>query len=169
MRYLIDGYNLLFAWGMTPPRDRPGRLGGARRNLLDRLRFAGALARGDITVVFDGQRAPRGAPAARDYHGLHVRYSQDGTADDLIEEALRHTPDVRHLTVVSDDHRLRDAGRRRQCHVLRCLDYIESLQHRAPSPAPPAARDKTAKPDAPSADEVRRLLEAFGEADGQEP
>jgi hypothetical protein len=167
MRYLIDGYNLLYAWGLFPRQPGRGRLERARLNLLDRLRFAGA--GGDVTVVFDGLHAPPGAATAAEYHGLHVRFSKEETADDLIEDALRHAGDAPHVTVVSDDHRIRDAGRRRHCRVLRCLDYIESLQHPARAPAPRPPDESATKPEAPSADEVRRLLEAFGEADGQEP
>jgi hypothetical protein len=168
MRYLIDGYNLLFAWQLLPRHSRPGRLQRARHNLLQRLRHTGATGRGDVTVVFDGRHAPPGAATAAEHHGLHVRFTHEGTADDLIEELLRHEGGPHRLTVVSDDHRLRKAARRRHCHVLGCLDYIEALGHPPPPPPPPAA-DATAKPETPSAEETRRLLEAFGEADTQDP
>jgi len=134
MHYVIDGYNLLHAWGMLRGSVRRGELERARLNLLDRLRQA----KGEITVVFDAQRAAKGANLEEDYHGIHVYYARDGSADDRIEEILRHAPMPRELTLVSSDRRLLDAARRRGCRPLRCLEYLEELQHHPEAATPPA-------------------------------
>jgi hypothetical protein len=165
MRYLIDGYNLLHAWGMlrhgtkVPPRT----LEQARHNLLERLLRYGA--GGGITVVFDARGAPPGVPVEEDYRGIRVCFAVDGTADDRIEDLLRHEGAPQHLTVVSDDNRLRQAARRRHCRAQRCLDYLDQLRHPAqPLAAPPP--EPPAKPGALSPEETRRWLEEFGEVDG---
>ncbi len=162
MRYVIDGYNLLHAWGLAPRRGQAGQLERARLNLLDRLRQAGA---GGVTVVFDAARAPVRTTAEQDYHGIRVRFVLDGTADDWIEERIRHENAPQQLTVVSDDRRLRQAAERRRCGFRRCLDYIEDLK-RGPSSSPPSPPGEApTKPEALSAEEMRHWLEAFGEAD----
>jgi hypothetical protein len=160
MRYVIDGYNLLHAWGLAP---RQAGIERARLNLLDRLRRAG----GDLTVVFDAARAPAGAAAEHDYHGIHVRFILDGTADDWIEDLIRREPQPQQLTIVSDDRRLRQAGERRRCRVQGCLDYIEELQRGKPAPPAPAAGEAPAKPETPSEEETRHWLKEFGEAEGR--
>ena len=77
MRFLIDGYNLLFALGKLTSRSGKEALGPARKWLLALIR-SGHDA--DVTVVFDG-RPGRGAAEAG------AVYSQGETADDVIEES----------------------------------------------------------------------------------
>jgi predicted RNA-binding protein with PIN domain len=167
MRYLIDGYNLLHAWGLAPPRgSRPGQLERARLNLLDRIRFVLGPAVAGVTVVFDASHAAAGSAAEKDYHGIRVCFPRDGSADDCIEELIRREPKPRELTVVSDDHRLHQAAGHRHCHAQRCLDYIEELQTRHPAAPDADAPRPQAKPESPSPEEARRWLEEFGEVDG---
>jgi hypothetical protein len=163
MRYVIDGYNLLYAWGLAPRGGGPRQLERARENLLRRLRQCGGGHR--LTVVFDARNAPAEAAGAQEYHGIHVRFPRDGTADDWIEDLLRREGAPQDVTVVSDDHRLRQAAERRRCRSLRCLDYVVQLQQPRPAapPAPPA--EGPSKPEAPSPEETRHWLETFGEED----
>lgn len=161
MRYLIDGYNALFAWGLLRKKAQPHQLEQARLNFLQKLRQGGAGA--GTTVVFDARHAPARGVTEEDYHGVRVCFA-DGAADDHIEELLRHDGQPVHLTVVSNDRRLRDAARRRGCRSLDCFDYLEELQRRPV--AAPTVPAEAAKPEASSPEEQRRWLEAFGEADG---
>jgi predicted RNA-binding protein with PIN domain len=160
MRYVIDGYNVLHAWGMLRGSVRKGELERARLQLLDRLRQA----HGDITVVFDARNAAKDANLEQDYHGIHVCYARDETADDRIEEILRHTPVPADMTLVSSDRRLLEAARRRGCRRLRCLEYLEELQHHPPAPTPPPP-PPPAKPDGPTPEEEREWLEIFGDVE----
>jgi hypothetical protein len=166
MRYLIDGYNLMHAWGLAPRGERRGQLERARLNLLDRIRFLQGPDAPAVTVVFDSSDPPAHARPERDYHGLRVCFALDGSADDCIEELVRQEPKPRELTVVSDDHRLRLAAEHRHCRALRCLDYIEQLQRRHPAALPADPPRLQGKPEAPTPEEARRLLEEFGEVDG---
>jgi uncharacterized protein len=162
MRFVIDGYNLLHAWGLAPRQTGGGQLERARLNLLDRLRHLGAAG---VTVVFDASRAPAGAPTEQDYRGIRVRFAVEGTADDWIEDLLRREALPQQLTIVSDDHRLRVAAERRRCRFQRCLDYIEELLHRSSLPPLPPPVEVPGKPETLSPEEARHWLEAFGEAD----
>ena len=99
------------------------------------------------------------------FDGVHVKYPQGQTADDLIEDIIRADPSPRFLTVVSDDHRIQHAARRRGCKVLGCLDYYEqTLDPNRPRP-PAAAPEAPAKPDSSTPEEMQRWLDAFADVD----
>jgi hypothetical protein len=157
MRYVIDGYNLLYALGLVHARMGPHGLEKARLALLGRLAASGEEG---MTVVFDAGHSPPGAPAGQDHQGVRVLFATKREADDLIEELIGQDSAPRGLTVVSDDHRVQQAARRRHCPVLGCLDFIEHLSR----PAPPAAPDEApAKPHGISRAETQHWLREFEE------
>jgi predicted RNA-binding protein with PIN domain len=165
MPFLIDGYNLLYALGRLTPRSRRAALGGARRWLLDRLR-RGHGPDADVTVVFDGSTAPADVPAHEQHGRVRFEFSTGQTADDLIEDRIAADRAPGQLSVVSDDHRIRQAARRRGCAVLGCLDYYEQfLDARRPDAPPAPAPEPGDKPDRPSPEEMQHWLDAFGGTD----
>jgi len=161
MFYLLDGYNLLHAMGVLDGRVGPSGLERARLNLLGILAGAHADEAKNVTVVFDAADPPRGMPAESEYRGVHVVFAvEHEQADDLIEQLIRKASAPKNLTVVSDDHRIQQAGRRRQCVVLGCQDYLKTLaKKRRERKAPPA--DPTAKPRTVSESETLHWLEQF--------
>ena len=161
MRYLIDGYNLLHAMGLVLGRVGPHGLERARLALLARLLGEHGTGAAGVTVVFDASRAPRGTAAEEDYHGIHVRYALDGEADDVIEELIRLDAAPRQLSVVSDDHRIQQAGRRRRCAVLGCMEYLDQMERSRWPTAPPG--ESPAKPEGVSDDEARHWLREFAD------
>jgi hypothetical protein len=158
MRYVIDGYNLLYALGLVHARMGPHGLEKARLALLGRLAASGEAA---VTVVFDAGHAPPGAPAEQDHQGVRVLFALRREADDLIEELIGQDSAPRGLTVVSDDHRVQQAARRRHCPVLGCLDFIEQLGRPTPAAAPP--EEAPAKPSGVSREEAQHWLREFEE------
>jgi hypothetical protein len=162
MRYLIDGYNLLYAMGLLGGRQEgPGGLEKARLRLLGLLRENGGEG-AEVTVVFDAIRAPRGAAAEQDCQGIHVRFALRREADELIEELIRRDSAPHRLTVVSDDHRIQQAARRRRCRVLECGAYLDQLERRRP-PRPP--QPEQSKPEGAGRTEVRHWLREFADLD----
>src|SRR5262249_54502768 len=164
MRYLIDGYNLLFALGLLTKQARREAVEPARLRLLDFLheRFGDAAAQ--VAVVFDAARAPRHTPAEEYHRGVHVYYALADEADDLIEELIRREPAPEGLTVISDDRRLRESARRGGCGALRCLDFVERIAFpTAPPPLPTG--EGTAKPELPSPRETEEWLREFGDVE----
>jgi hypothetical protein len=158
MRYVIDGYNLLYAIGLVHSQMGPHGLEKARLALLGRLADSGAAA---VTVVFDAGHAPPGAQPEQDHQGVRVLFALRREADDLIEELIGQDSAPRGLTVVSDDRRVRKAARRRHCPVLGCLDFIDHLRRPAPPASPP---DETpAKPQGVSREEAQHWLREFEE------
>jgi predicted RNA-binding protein with PIN domain len=166
MRYLVDGYNLLHAMGALAGRTGPGGLEKARLRLLGWL--AGALGpRADqVTVVFDARHPPPGAKPQFDHDGIQVLFAiKQQEADDLIEERIQRESTPRQLTIVSDDHRLHDAARRRGCPALDALDFFELVERgrrRRPA-APPQAESAS---DKVSARELQHWLEEFADLEG---
>ncbi len=161
MRYLIDGYNLLHATGDLVGRtERPHGLEKARRALLGRLIALHGDNIGCVTVVFDARNAPPGAEFQHDYKGVHVLFAVREEADDLIETLIGQESSPRQLTIVSDDHRLKDAARRGHCASVGCLDYLEQVGRKASArPVPESPKE----PPVLSAEETQSWLAEFAD------
>lgn len=117
---LIDGYNLLHATGIVARGFGPGTLERARLALLGFL--AASIEPEQLprtTVVFDaGERLPR-LPREMEHGGLKVLFAAGyADADTLIEELIRRHSSPRRLTVVSSDHRIQQAARRRRARAV---------------------------------------------------
>jgi hypothetical protein len=163
MRFLIDGYNLMYALGLMARALPAGGLAKGRDRFLDWLAEHATPRAGDaFRVVFDARNAP-GPSDSRQTHGpIHVVYAVGRNADDLIEELLAAEAAPRGLTVVSNDRRLQDAARRRGSAAWACeafLDFLDAGDHRPPlRPDPPPD-----KPDDVPPGEVADWLRVFGE------
>jgi len=116
MAILIDGYNLLHATGILGRNVGPGTLERARHALLRFL--AASLAdseRADTTVVFDASNSPPGLPHEQYHQGIRVLYAKGySDADGLMEKLIRADSSPRRLVVVSSDHQVQRAARRRR-------------------------------------------------------
>ena len=137
---LIDGYNLIgpvAAPGDFPRSHRKDVRGGnspswlqvERERLLDRLRkYLGELICERTCVVFDAKNAPRGRSSQTNHHSIQVRYAVDyPEADDLLEELIRNHPTPKHLTIVSSDHRVQSAARRRRAFYYDSDPWYDDL------------------------------------------
>ncbi len=120
MPLIIDGYNLLNAAGILPRGVGPATLERARLALLNFL--AESLQADELAqtvVVFDAAEPPAGARRELVHRGLEVRFAARGQdADTLIERLIRLHSAPRRLTVVSSDHRLQRAARRRRAAAV---------------------------------------------------
>lgn len=128
MLLLIDGYNI--AQPVTPSRNPPPDwLRRAREGLLTTLaKHLDEELRGKTCVVFDAADPPRNRPSTYQYLGIEVRFAVDHvTADDLLEELIRahHTP--KRLMVVSSDHRVQVAAKRRGASSMDSEPWMDHL------------------------------------------
>jgi uncharacterized protein len=165
MSLIIDGYNLIHAAGIVGRGVGPG---GLERSRLAVLNFVvesvppAELA--TTTVVFDAQDAPPGLPREMVHRGIMVRFSTGyESADELIEHLIERESAPRRLIVVSSDHRLHRAARRRKAQAIDSDIWYEqtiaerNLRHRAAKTGPQ-------KPPAPlPAGEVEYWLAKFGD------
>jgi predicted RNA-binding protein with PIN domain len=132
MTLLIDGYNLIHAANILGRGVGPGGLERARQALLEFLCASlEPQERQTTIVVFDAEHAPPGLPRTFVYQGISVRFSADyGDADELIEELIKRDSAPRALTVVSSDHRLHRAARRRRAKAIDSDIWYDDLVHR---------------------------------------
>ncbi|MFO0926891.1 MAG: NYN domain-containing protein [Gemmataceae bacterium] len=155
MSFLIDGYNLLYALGRLTRRSSRAAAVAARRWLADQLSDV-------VTVVFDGTVPGDEVRELQRRTQARIRFSGGQSADDLIEDLIAAEARPRELTVVSNDHRLQTAARRRGCNVLTCLDYYEQqvMRPRTPAAPVPVPAEDDVKPEAADAD-TEQWIEAF--------
>lgn len=163
MLYLIDGYNLIHAMGGLKGTVGPTGLKKARLGLLGLLHGTYGEESSSVTVVFDAGDAPAEAAKEQDYQGIHVIYARGpGKADGLIENLVKHASAPKNLTVVSDDHDIQQAARRRHCIVQGCEEYLAWLdRHRRERKAPPF--ETNAKPLSVSQQEKEDWLRQFSD------
>jgi predicted RNA-binding protein with PIN domain len=164
MTILIDGYNLLNATGIMGRGVGPGGLERSRLALLNFL--AESLDPTDLprtTVVFDAHDPPKGLPRMVEHRGLTVRYSsQYDEADTQIEELILADSSPRNLTVVSSDHRIQRAAKRRRARAVDSdVWYNEVIRERQQRLR--AVSDRDIRPPAPLlAEDVEYWIRQFG-------
>jgi hypothetical protein len=168
---IIDGYNLMHAAGMTRRRYGPGDFQRCRRRFLAFLaRHLSPAERERATVVFDAIEAPAGLSRTSTLEGMSVVFAQPGgDADTLIEELIAKHSAPRQIQLVSSDHRLQKAARRRRAQFVDSERFIARLHQRGEAGRP--AQDSPAvnaqspeKFSGPLSDaETSEWLEVFGD------
>jgi predicted RNA-binding protein with PIN domain len=164
MSLIIDGYNLLHVTGIFGRGQGPGGFERSRRALLNFL--AESIPSHELprtTVVFDAAEAPPGLPRKLKHGPMTVHYATEyGSADALIELLVSKHSSPKRLTVVSSDHRLHRAARRRRANAVDSDVWYAALverRHQQNLPSPTAL----AKPEVPLApDQIEYWLAAFG-------
>ncbi len=156
---LIDGYNLLHASGVFGSGGRTS-LESSREALLDWLgNILSDAQRRRTTIVFDARESLPGLPRWLEKHGLTILFSPRGReADDLLEELIRDHSAPRSLTVVSSDHRIHRAARRRRTTPVDSERWVADINH--------SREDKIQEPDRQrelGPDELRTWLDEFRE------
>jgi len=167
MALLIDGYNLLHASGILPRGLGPSTLERARNALLNFLvESLDAAELAKAVVVFDARAAPKGRPRVVTHRGLRVHFAPNpGDADALIEELIARDHSPRQLVVVSSDHRLQRAAKRRKAQPVDSDRWYHEVVQRRAARHHAGGPDEAAKPAGPlSPGEVTRWLSQFGMA-----
>lgn len=166
MFLIIDGYNLLHASGILGRGRGPGFLERSRQALLNFLVESldeKALSR--CTVVFDAssENVPRGRPRITTHRGITVQYASGmPSADELIEELILKHSSPRKLTIVSSDHRLHRAAKRRKATPVDSDVWFNQVL-RGRNTRIRNTKSETAKPGAPTTQyEVDWWLKQFG-------
>jgi len=126
---LIDGYNVIAPVAAPGRGAPPNWLATERMRLLDRLvEHLDETVRLRTCVVFDAKDAPHDRPNRFDHHGIDVRFAVDHPeADDLLEEIIAAHTTPRHLSVVSSDHRVRAAAKRKRAGMFDSDPWLDRL------------------------------------------
>ncbi len=170
MSLIIDGYNLLFAAGLVGSVDGEGSFEGERRALLDALlNVIDPKELPQTTVVFDSAKAPPGLPRTVHHQQITVRFATGyADADEMIEELIRDHHAPKRLTVVSSDHRVQRAARRRKAKAIDSDSWFrlmrqtrKRIQEQEAKKPPPPKQPSASVPNA----QVNEWIKFFGEID----
>ncbi len=119
---IIDGYNLMHAAGMARQNYGPGDLERCRNRFLNQLvSLLSENTKNSCVVVFDAFDAPADLPQQQKSLGpVLIQFAAPGCdADSEIESMLLSHSAPRQVLIVTSDHRLQKAARRRRA---RCVD-----------------------------------------------
>lgn len=123
MPLLVDTYNVLHVVGVLPPEEAGIDLPG-----LIRLIQHGRYRDERVELICDGSPRDDVPPGKRG--SVIVRYSgATRQADDVIAQMIRGSSIPKRLTVVSSDHAVIRAARRRRCRVLASDVFLRQLAH----------------------------------------
>lgn len=165
---IIDGYNLLHAAGLARMQYGPGDLERVRQRLLallaEKLRPA---ERSRCVIVFDAQQAPTDLRRQGDFHGLSIQFAPAGLdADTVIEQMISRHSSPRRTIVVSSDHRLHQAAKRRSAKPVDSETFLRELDRRE-SVSPLVEDQIPANSPAPNAKPATDWQAEFGDIDVQ--
>lgn len=166
---IIDGYNLMHAWGLARQRYGPGDLERLRERFLRELanRLPETQRRG-TTVVFDaGDEAPTDIADKRVHELMRIVFAvKDEDADSRIEKLIASHSAPKQIRVVSSDKRLQIAARRRRGQFVTSEQFIEELERaETESKKPAVSRELEAKSTGELTEgEMAEWLEIFGES-----
>jgi uncharacterized protein len=164
MPIVIDGYNLLNVTGIVGRGIGPGSLQRSRLALLNFL--AASIDPKELphtTIVFDAHDPPPGLPRVVRHRGMTVSFAaKQQTADELIATLICENSAPRRLVVVSSDHEVQRAARRRRAKPVDSdVWYAELI--RARRRRDEAAADEPEHPAVPLLEEdVNYWLRQFG-------
>ncbi|HIN53438.1 MAG TPA: hypothetical protein EYM79_03930 [Planctomycetes bacterium] len=129
--FLIDGYNLWWNTGEFGPDNDDGTLQGARDSLTNWLiTTLPANLRKKTVLVFDAKNPPPNRGFLFDRDGITIHFAVGyPDADTLMEEYIRihHAP--RNLTVVTSDHRIQRAAKRKRATAVDADRWARHIQH----------------------------------------
>ncbi len=165
MPLIIDGYNLLNVAGIMPRAIGPGGLQRAREAMLNVLAESIEAAElSSTTIVFDAAESPWGVAKTSQHKGLLVRFAaREADADTLIEELIKAESAPKRLTVVSSDHRIQRAAKRRKATAVDSDIWFAQLMRDRRERHEPSPTADLKKPEGPfSAGEVEYWLKQFG-------
>lgn len=131
MKVLIDGYNLIFAWGWMPTTQHARTTIDARARMIKKLKpLIPAEFRSRFQFVFDVKSASSAKylQSGRESSGFEFLFATDyPDADTLIERLIKTEPSPENLIVVSSDHRIKAASKRRRVAWLNSQGFLDAL------------------------------------------
>jgi hypothetical protein len=165
MALLIDGYNLLHVSDIFAGEGAGTELHRSRLALLDFLAtWIDERERNQTTIVFDAAGAPPGLPRTMTHEGMTIHFARrHSDADEMIEELLEQYAAPRELVVVSSDHRVQRAARRRGATFIDSEQWYSELRSaRTPRTQNDNAREALGEKAAP--DEIAYWIDEFADA-----
>jgi len=162
MPLLVDCYNVLHA-------EKPPRLAGLTTAWLCRALARSRWAGEPMVVVCDGRASPlelTASPVA----AVELVYSgADRTADRVIMDHIAGDTAPRRLMVVSSDHEIQQAARRRRARYLTSESFLHTLAKHLNEPASTGREPGKPDPGDLSRAEIDAWLQHFGYQTSEPP
>lgn len=126
--FLVDGYNIIFAWEELS-RLAKDNIDGARGRLLDLLCNYQAMKKCCLIVVFDAYRVEGHQTEYYDYHNIHVVFTKEAeTADQYIERFAHEHGKKYHVTVATSDGLEQIIIRGQGCRLFSARELEEEVR-----------------------------------------
>ena len=162
--FLIDGYNLWWASEDIGPDNETGTLEAARQSLIQWLldTLTAELAKKTV-VVFDAKKPPANRTNLFNYQGLLVHFAVGyPDADTLMESYIDVHTAPRNLTVVSSDHRVQRAAKRRRAQAIDGNVWYQRINHEMKAKRVAQKTDRSKPNQKLEEFEVNAWLQNFG-------
>lgn len=125
MRYIIDGYNLMFK-----KLEASEELAKYRTELIEEIERMVAETEMDVTIVFDSYYHP-GESTRHHFHSVEIIFTDEKEiADDKILKLIKASANPQHSTVVTSDKKLAWYARRKTAHTLTVDEFLDLLTRR---------------------------------------
>jgi len=126
--FLVDGYNIIFAWQELSMLAKDN-IEGARGRLLDMMCNYQALKQCCLIVVFDAYRVEGHKTEYFDYHNIHVVFTKEAeTADQYIERFAHENGRKYQVTVATSDGLEQIIIRGQGCDLVSAKDLEEEIR-----------------------------------------
>lgn len=157
---LIDGYNVIPPVAPPSGGSDPKWLQRERMQLVRRLsEHLPEDVRRRSCVVFDAHQPPPDRPSRFFVDEIDIRFAVDyAEADDLLEEIIGAHSAPKQLAVISSDHRVQAAARRRGATVFDSQPWLDQLLE-GRAPLSPLAKRKKKRAGQGSANDAKPLAE----------
>ncbi|MCB1111637.1 MAG: NYN domain-containing protein [Chlamydiales bacterium] len=125
MRYIVDGYNLMFRV-LHAGEDLQQQREAIIRTLNDKAKLLNL----NLSIVFDGHYA-EGESTRTHYNIIEIHYSAEGqSADDYIFTLIKHSPRPQQITLISSDKKLAWRVRRLGAKTETVESFIKQITQR---------------------------------------
>ncbi len=126
--FLVDGYNIIFAWKELGELAKDN-IDGARGRLLDIMCNYQAVKKYCLIVVFDAYRVEGHQTEYYDYHNIHVVYTKEAeTADQYIERFAHENGRRYDVTVATSDGLEQIIIRGQGCRLVSANELEEEVR-----------------------------------------
>lgn len=161
MQFLIDGYNLLFRYGLERHN-----LQEIRRRLLEQLNRDATRLHLQLTVIFDGPKGEEKLERGH-FHSLEVIFTgSHESADDRIVKLISEAEKPEKFVVVTSDRELRDKCIALRAKVESGKEFLMRCIKKRPKRVKKTDKRLTLPPPSPSTEDplFDYYLKAFGHA-----
>ncbi|MCB1142320.1 MAG: NYN domain-containing protein [Leptospiraceae bacterium] len=124
MRYVIDGFNLMYKFPECETLIYENQLGNARRALLKNILKLNEVKKSyEFHIFFDGRKEKESVVVRDEWEGMRLYYSHEIKADDFIKMFIRKAIDHATITLVSSDKEIIHYGKKYGCKTIKSEDF----------------------------------------------